>query len=188
MKRRVLLLVVLGLVLVQMGVAADRPPEPVEFTTTGFMGPYIPIGDPLPDGSLRYSAEGSGGVLGYFSGDFVLRERGIFNPQTYQGVNFGRLEIATRNGNVIVAFAGRFSAFTGELNGRFWIVRGTGEYWGARGAGTYVGFAPPCPPDCGPFRVTYSGTMRLPGDDRDDDEEEKGEGAPAVGSPIPRRG
>lgn len=71
MRKRVLLFVVLGLLLIQMGVAADRPSQPVEFTIRGYTTNLIRIPGPpylvpaesrvLPDGRIQFHLEARGG-------------------------------------------------------------------------------------------------------------------------------
>lgn len=88
-------------------------------------------------------------------------EDAIIDLRTLEGVNWGRITIATDEGEVYIRFYGRTfdldpETMFGSVAGQFRVVGATGEFAGLRGWGRYSGDAAPV------FTLTFTGWFYIP--------------------------
>jgi len=143
MKKLLILLCVLAMLLSLPGVASASPPEPGQFTITGYTTSYD--WEPLPSGLTKFHLTAAGLVTGYFAGTFTFEEWGIvdLNPITGEGsgrgTNHGLMTVTTDAGEVFTRFGGQTDSQT--VWGNFTVLHGTGDHKDLHGQGTYTGNA-----------------------------------------------
>lgn len=164
-KKLTILLCVLAMLLAFTGVASADCLIQDTIEVSGYLtnpGTVIPIG---PNRILIKGMQASGTVISsdLFEGaDFSIDdEDAIINLSTLEGVNWGRITIATDEGEVCIRFYGRTfdldpETMFGSVAGQFRVVGATGEFAGLRGWGRYSGDAAPV------FTLTFTGWFCIP--------------------------